>query len=454
MNLREIRIFESNKYKYIGIYQDNELVQNFFEPTIEGGASEGNIHIGRIESIDKSGKNAFVNIGCDKNAILPLKKFEKVSKGEYVTCEIIRGEKGEKGAKVSLGYTVPGKYIVGKNGRKKISVSRSMSKDEIREELWNILKEYSRDFDGEILVRSNIKNCDDTEVLKGDLEESLNILREVKRKGQYWNKVGKIYDSGGMLGRVIRGEKEECTVVQSSYLTKINGKDRDEYITNKELEGLKIGDFISDVVNSYKRKVSLPEGGSMVIDRGEALYSIDINSGNVDKSIVNDKNAEFICREILKRNLNGMIIIDFVNFDRKDEIIALAEKISEKMNEDTVKSKVFFNRELGLVEIARNRKGVTLYEILDDIYESDLCSKREINKEESRELILGIIHNAAGAIEVQKNKNIPRLNIKLNTFFKGLFEKEFNQTKNKIFNKNVDLVISYNDEFVIGYKVF
>jgi len=77
--LREVRIFQSDKYKYIGIYKKDQLVQSFFEPTIEGGASEGDIHIGRIQTFDRSGKNAFVNIGCEKNAILPLKKFDKVS---------------------------------------------------------------------------------------------------------------------------------------------------------------------------------------------------------------------------------------------------------------------------------------------------------------------------------------------------------------------------------------
>ncbi|MCM1990734.1 ribonuclease E/G [Oceanirhabdus seepicola] len=451
--MSEVRIFESDKYKYIGIYKDEQLVQSFFEHIIEGGASEGDIHIGRIQSIDKSGKNAFVNIGCGKNAILPLKKFDKVSKGDYVTCEVIRGEKGEKGAKISLGYTVPGKYAVGKNGRKKISVSRSMNKDEIREDLWNTLKEYSRDFEGEILVRSNIKSCEDIEALKLDLDRVISNFKEIKRKGQYWNKVGKIYNSGGMLGRILRGEKEEGTIITSSGPKNINCEDIIGSVVKMDVNGLKIADFIRDVVKSYERKVLLPEGGSMVIDRGEALYSIDINSGNADKSIVNDDNAEFICREILKRNLNGIVIIDFVNFDHKDEIIALAEKISEKMNEDTVKSKVFFNRELGLVEIARNRKGVTLYEILDDIYESAICSKREINREESRELILGVIHNVRSSIHPKKYKSNDRVIIKLNTYFKGLFEEEINHIRDKIFHEKIDLAISYSDEFLIGYTV-
>ncbi len=324
--MREVRIFQSERYKYIGIYEDDELVQSFFEHTIEGGASEGDIHIGRIQSLDKSGKNAFVNIGCDKNAILPLKKNDQVLKGDYVACEVIRGEKGEKGAKVSLGYTIPGKYVVGKNGRKKISVSRSVTKDEIRDDLWNTLKEYSRDFDGEILVRSNIKSCEDIEALRKDLEGVLNNFIEVKRKSQYWNKVGKIYDSGGMVGRILRGEKKECAIINSSESVNFNSQNINGSEITKNIEGLKIADFIEDVVKSYERKVLMPKGGSMVIDRGEALYSIDINSGNVDKSIVNEDNAEFICKEIMKRNLNGIIIIDFVNFEHKDEIIKLLLK--------------------------------------------------------------------------------------------------------------------------------
>lgn len=438
--MTEIRSFTTEKFRYIGVFEGENMISGYYERVGEGIPVEGDVYIGRIISFDKSRKNAFVDINCSKNAILPLRRDNKISAGDMVACEVIRGEKGYKGAKLSLSYTVAGENIILKNGRKKISFSKKLTKEDLRPDVWSGLKELSREFDGEILIRSGILQVEDSEKVKEEVEGLKEQLLKIEQKSRYSTKIGKVHSSGGLLERVKRGAGREVSIVNDDVF--------------QESECFKIGDFICSMSSLYNRIIDLPKGGSMVIDRTEAMYTVDINSGGSNSRDINRENAEFICREILKRNLNGIIVIDFINFENKKAIQELAEYIKTIINEDTVKGKVYFNEDLGLVEIARNRRGMSLYEVLEEVKESRFQREVFMDKKESQRIITKMVDTISCGIRSQKNKFKMRFILKLNPYFYGMIEEHVQEIRAELFENNVVISMSYDEEYNISYSYF
>lgn len=382
--MEEVYIEREKDILRIALREGGKLKECFIEEEKEE-PSPGEIYKGIVKNIVPAIKCAFIDIGFEKNAYMYLHhKFgnENIKKGDELLLEVMKEPIGEKGPKVTSAISIPGRYAVIITYNNEVNFSKKIDDNENFKEYIN--ENIIKPSDIGIMIRTNALEVD-IEDINTEISELYKHYKRIVRESTYSIKPSLLYNGGGSLGRV-------GIDVLSSATSKIvvnTQKDYDyikEFISNKSDLKLEIElhsesqnvfsyyNIEKEILSLRNNKVALPSGGNIIIEKTEAMYVIDVNSGknikqsSLDKTalVTNLEAAEEIASQIMMRNLGGIIIIDFIDLDSFQNRKKIMKALKEGFRDDKKKTVIYPFTQLNLVQIARKRRGRSIYDYIEE----------------------------------------------------------------------------------------
>src|SRR5215469_2284930 len=378
----------------IAVLEDGVLVEHYVDKASHQ-SYVGNVYLGKVQNVLPSMEAAFVDIGKGRNAVLyagevnfdasglegQTRRIESALKsGQSVLVQVTKDPIGHKGARLTSQVSLPGRYLVYVPGASMTGISRKLPDTE-RNRLKQILKKVMPEGAG-VIVRT---------AAEGATEEEL--AQDVARLAAQWENIASkaktasapqlLYSEPDLTIRVVRDIFNE----DFSSLVVSGDDDWDmvdeyvRYVAPHLVERLSRWQDEQDVFGSYRideqlakaldRKVYLPSGGSLVIDRTEAMTVIDVNTGkftgqggNLEETVTrnNLEAAEEIVRQLRLRDIGGIIVIDFIDMVLESNRELVLRRLLECLARDRTKHQVAEVTSLGLVQMTRKRVGSGLLE--------------------------------------------------------------------------------------------
>ncbi|MGK0715958.1 Rne/Rng family ribonuclease [Leucobacter sp. W1153] len=392
----------------IGVLEDKVLVEHYVARSSESSII-GNVYLGRVQNVLPSMEAAFVDIGRGRNAVLysgevDWSEFEGTSSarrienalkpGDQVLVQVTKDPIGHKGARLTSQISLPGRFLVYVPGGAMNGISRKLPDTE-RARLKKILKEVLPTGAG-VIVRT---------AAEGATEDQLT--NDVQRLTRQWDSIQQRVSKGGgpvllhsepdMLIKIVRDVFNE-----DFHKLIISGDDTHETITGyleqvapELLERVEKYSTSRDIFDEYRvteqiakaldRKVWLPSGGSLVIDRTEAMTVVDVNTGkfvgsggNLEETVTmnNLEAAEEIVRQLRLRDIGGIIVVDFIDMVLENNRDLVLRRLVECLSRDRTKHQVAEVTSLGLVQMTRKKLGLGLLEAFSEPCE--VCAGRGI----------------------------------------------------------------------------
>lgn len=349
----------------------------------------GNIYLGKVKDVVDGIQAAFVDIGMEKNAFISTKdalpkvdvvKEEKViekkisevvKEGDKILVQVKKIATGEKGARVSTHVTLPGNYVVLMPNTEILTISQKIANEEEKSRLMQIVKKSLPSGFG-VIVRTDASNIS-KEKIQEDINDLLKKWKNILTAYEEKQEAALLYNEHELISKISRDLINQQTKkvyvndtniynMMNSYALRKNIKielvETDDII--KELG------FSGDIEDIKKRKVWLKCGGYIVIDRTEALTAIDVNSGkylgnqNLEQTAlnVNIEAAREIMKQIRLRDLGGIIIIDYIDLDKKEDQMKIVDIMREEAKKDRSKTDIKGYTELNLVELTRKKMNI------------------------------------------------------------------------------------------------
>ena len=409
---REMVVRQIADRTQIAVIEDNVMVEHYVNRNTNL-SYVGNVYLGRVQNVLPSMEAAFVDIGKGRNAVLyagevnwdaagisesESRKIETVLKtGQSVLVQVTKDPIGQKGARLTSQISLPGRYVVYVPGGGMSGISKRLPEGE-RTRLKAILKNLIPESAG-VIVRTAAEGVSE-EDLTNDVARLKAQWDDIFQKSENPNfhAPTALYSEPDLAVRVIRDIFNE----DFRKLT-VQGNDAWDEITNylgfiaPELT-LKIekytgtGDLFTEyrveeqLAKAFDRKVYLPSGGSLVIDRTEAMIVIDVNTGkfigkggNLEQTVTknNLEAAEEIARQLRLRDLGGIVVIDFIDMILESNREMVLRRLVEALGRDRTKHQVAEVTSLGLVQMTRKRVGQGLIEAFSTICDS--CAGRGIH---------------------------------------------------------------------------
>ena len=396
---RQMLIRQADDYTQIGVLEDGVLAEHYVDRD-SSASLIGNIYVGRVQNVLPSMEAAFIDIGRGRNAVLYAgevdwdsfgvtgddRKVEKVLKsGQSVLVQVTKDPVGAKGARLTAHISIPGRYVVYCPGGQLSGISRKLPDPE-RQRLKAILDE-AVGSEASVIVRT---------AAEGASEEEL--VRDVNRLKAQWEVIEKkksgsapqlLYAEPDLTVRIVRdlftedftslvvdgnGQGEDAWEMIEAYVTHVAPHLADRLRHwNRETEGDLFEVFRLDeqVSKALERKVHLPSGGSLIIDRTEAMTVIDVNTGkftgtqgNLEATVTSNnlEAAEEIVRQLRLRDIGGIIVIDFIDMVLPANRELLLRRLVECLGRDRTRHQVAEVTSLGLVQMTRKKIGTGLHE--------------------------------------------------------------------------------------------
>jgi ribonuclease E len=383
---RRMVVTEGAERTQIGVLEGQTLVEHYV--TRKAGRSMvGNIYLGRVQNVLPGMEAAFVDIGRGRNAVLyagevnyneedldgEAPRIERVLKaGQPVLVQVTKDPIGAKGARLTAQVSLAGRYLVLQPEDNTFGISRRLPETE-RSRLRDILKEVRPKGLG-LIVRTAAEGAS-ADDLRADLARLQARWETVERKAKKSSAPAVIYSEPELVVRVIRDifspDFVELVVDDDDLYQRVQ-----EYLAevapdllpklHKHQGKLPVFEHyrvVEQIHKALERKVWLPSGGSIVIDRTEAMTVIDVNTGkfvgkaNLEETVVanNLEAADEIVRQLRLRDIGGIIIIDFIDmlFERNQQ--AVVDRLRAALVRDKTKSQVMEVSSLGLVQMTRKR---------------------------------------------------------------------------------------------------
>ena len=366
---------------------------------------DGNIYVGRIQNVLPGMELAFVDIGIPKNAVLYRgdisfdlddvdgassndKRIEQMIKsGQTVICQVTKNAIGAKGARLTQEVSLPGRFAVLVPNSSTIGISKRLPDGE-RRRLRKIIDDVKPERHG-IIIRTAAEG-----VTADDLARDVASLAEkwaaIEAEVAKSNQPRLIYRDLDLAVRVLREELNEDyrgVLIDDrdlyekvrEYVLAVNPElaDRIEFY-DRASEELPLFEryFVHEQLHrALDRKVFLPSGGSLIIERTEALTVVDVNTGknvgttNLEETVFrnNLEAAEEVARQLRLRDIGGIIVIDFIDMESKVNREAVASALRQALSRDKTRTQVFDISDLGLVEMTRKRVNEGLLESVSSI---------------------------------------------------------------------------------------
>ena len=392
---RTMVIRDQDGLDQIAILEDGLLVEHYVARRTQS-SMVGNIYLGRVQNVLPSMEAAFVDVGRGRNAVLyagevnwdavgmegkPRRIEAALKSGDPVLVQVTKDPIGHKGARLTSQITLAGRYLVLIPGGSMMGISRKLP-DKERARLKKILKSVVPSGSG-VIVRT---------AAEGATEEQ--IRDDVARLTRQWEDIEKKRTNTKSAPTLLRGEPELAVrVVRDIFnedFSKLVIEGRDTYATVKEyVDELspELSDRVEqwvgteDVFHAHRideqlakgmdRKVWLPSGGTLIIDRTEAMTVIDVNTGKfigaggtLEETVTrnNLEAAEEIVRQLRLRDIGGIVIIDFVDMVLESNRDLVLRRLVECLGRDRTRHQVTEITSLGLVQMTRKRVGEGLVE--------------------------------------------------------------------------------------------
>jgi ribonuclease G len=466
----------------LAVLEGQQLVELHFEE-IDSESITGNIFLSRVENTVSSLDAVFVNIGTSKNAFLRNKdlvkkaivqqcgkkdfeegkaiKSEVFGKGQKIIVQVKKDPIGSKGPQVTTNIGLTGRFLVYMPYSTTVGVSKKIEDPNERRRLHDYMSALLKD-EG-IIIRTVSKD-----ITLNILEEELASLRvkwqEVLKDFQRFKKPRVLFSEPDILEQLMR-EKYDTTVDEVitdnkeiytrlqeilNHFDKKYVKGKLRYSPDDVFELYEVNAQMEDL---YKRRIELSCGGSLVIDRTEALTVIDVNSGSnqsngKSRDMVLETNvqaAKEIARQIRLRNLSGIIVGDFIDMENENDRMTVLKVLEEEFKKDKAKTSVMGFTKLGLIEMARKRTAPPLEELIFELCpvckgEGMVLSPKRIIKMLERELT-----------EVIKMKDIKEVYFVVHWNLSGYLSREWREKMETLCGKTLSIDFSRQDPN--GYDV-
>jgi ribonuclease E len=365
---------------------------------------DGNIYRGRVKNVLPGMEAAFVDIGTPKNAVLywgdvqndrddgierdaGATRIEHLLRpGQSIVCQVTKNPIGLKGARLTEEVSLPGRFVVLVPNSQASGISKRLD-DRERRRLRSVLDDIRPEGHG-LIVRTAAQGVS-AEELQRDVDQLLETWKEIDDKARHLPAPALLYSEPHLALRAIREELTEeyrGVVIDDpqlhelvrSYVSDIDPglADRVEYYdpAAESLPLFERNHVHEQLHKALDRKVWLPSGGSLIIERTEALTVIDVNTGkNVGSSSLEEtvfrnnlEAAEEIARQLRLRDIGGIIVIDFIDMEIKGNRQEVTSILRAALSRDKTPTQVFEISELGLVEMTRKRVGEGLVEALSE----------------------------------------------------------------------------------------
>ena len=409
---REMVVRQVGDRIQIAVIEDKVMVEHYVNRNANV-SYVGNVYLGRVQNVLPSMEAAFVDIGKGRNAVLYAgevnwdaagisesqpRKIEMVLKtGQPVLVQVTKDPIGQKGARLTSQISLPGRYVVYVPGGGMSGISKRLPESE-RTRLKAILKNLIPEEAG-VIVRTAAEGVSEEE-LTNDVARLKAQWEDIYAKSENPNfhAPALLLSEPDLAVRVIRdifNEDFRRLIIQGNEayteITDYLGSIAPELNAKIERYSGK-GDLFADyrveeqLAKAFDRKVYLPSGGSLVIDRTEAMIVIDVNTGkfigkggNLEETVTknNLEAAEEIARQLRLRDLGGIIVIDFIDMTLESNREAVLRRLVECLGRDRTKHQVAEVTSLGLVQMTRKRVGQGLIEAFSTT--CDACSGRGIH---------------------------------------------------------------------------
>jgi ribonuclease E len=395
------------RYTQIAVLEDGIVVEHFV--TSAGSASlVGNIYLGVVQNVLPSMEAAFVDIGRGRNGVLYAgevnweaaglgganRKIEQALKpGDYVVVQVSKDPVGHKGARLTTQVSLAGRYLVYVPGASSTGISRKLPDTE-RQRLKDILREVVPSHAG-VIIRTASEGVKEDDI-RADVTRLQDRWAQVaaraeETKAKAAGAAVALYEEPDVLVKVIRdlfnedfgelivsGDDAWTTIneyVNSvapelvSKLTKYGPAERSEGQAGPDVFAVHRID--EQLAKAMDRKVWLPSGGTLVIDRTEAMTVVDVNTGkftgsggNLEQTVTknNLEAAEEIVRQLRLRDVGGIVVIDFIDMVLESNRDLVLRRLTEALARDRTRHQVSEVTSLGLVQLTRKRLGTGLIE--------------------------------------------------------------------------------------------
>ena len=397
---RQMLVRQKDGRIQIGVLEDGVLAEHFVSKTQQDSLI-GNVYLGKVQNVLPSMEAAFVDIGRGRNAVLyagevnwdvtgldgaPRKIENALKPGDSVLVQVTKDPIGHKGARLTSQVSLPGRFLVYVPGGSMTGISRKLPDTE-RARLKKILKDKLPEGAG-VIVRTAAEGASEEE-----LTHDINRLRaqweEIQEKANSRKVLAPemLYQEPDLMIKTVRdvfNEDFTAMIVQGE-----NAWDSIEayvtYVAPDLVSRLQQWDSADDLFDHYRineqlakaldRKVYLPSGGSLVIDRTEAMTVVDVNTGkftgsggNLEETVTknNLEAAEEIVRQLRLRDIGGIIVIDFIDMVLESNRDLVLRRLIECLGRDRTKHQVAEVTSLGLVQMTRKRLGTGLLEVFSE----------------------------------------------------------------------------------------
>jgi len=417
----------------IGVLEDGILVEHYVAKA-QDASLIGNVYLGKVQNVLPSMEAAFVDIGRGRNAVLysgevdweladatsnqPRRIELALKSGDTVLVQVTKDPVGQKGARLTSQVSLPGRYLVYVPNGSMTGISRKLPDSE-RARLKKILKEILPE-DAGVIVRT---------ASEGATEEQLTL--DVERLQAQWSAISAKVENGqaptllhsepDLLIKIVRDvfneDFQRMVISGADALETIRGylsavapdllERVQEYTEEADIfEAYRVSEQIAKALD---RKVYLPSGGSLVIDRTEAMTVVDVNTGkfvgsggNLEETVTknNLEAAEEIVRQMRLRDIGGIIVIDFIDMVLESNRDLVSRRLIECLSRDRTKHQVAEVTSLGLVQMTRKKLGIGLLEAFSEPCE--VCAGRGVVVH--HEPILRNRHNTDRDQDIRENR--------------------------------------------------
>ncbi|MET3902585.1 Rne/Rng family ribonuclease [Paenarthrobacter sp. 4246] len=394
----------------IGVLEDGVLAEHFVSKTQQDSLI-GNVYLGKVQNVLPSMEAAFVDIGRGRNAVLyagevnwdavnlegqPRRIENALKSGDSVLVQVTKDPVGHKGARLTSQISLPGRYLVYVPGGSMTGISRKLP-DVERNRLKRILKDRLPENAG-VIVRTAAEGASEEE-----LTHDINRLR-----AQWEGIEGQASSTKVLAPELLYGEPDLTIKVVRDVFNEdfskliVSGDEAwdtiEAYVTyvapdlvgrlekwTKDQDIFGAWRIDEQIHKALERKVFLPSGGSLVIDRTEAMTVVDVNTGkftgsggNLEETVTknNLEAAEEVVRQLRLRDIGGIIVIDFIDMVLESNRDLVLRRMVECLGRDRTKHQVAEVTSLGLVQMTRKRMGTGLLEVFGE--QCEHCAGRGV----------------------------------------------------------------------------
>ena len=385
----------------IAVLEDEVLVEHYVTRN-SSGSMAGNVYLGKVQNVLPSMEAAFVDVGRGRNAVLyagevnwdssglegRARSIEQALKsGDSVLVQVTKEPIGHKGARLTSHIALSGRHLVYVPHGNTSGISRKLPDNE-RKRLRDVLKKMVPDGAG-VIVRTAAEGASEDDLAR-DIKRLQAQWDDIQAKATSGGAPALLYEEPDLVIRVVRDlfnedfrelvvQGEESYAMVESYLSHVSPD-----LVERLHRYTGVGDVFTDsrideqLLKALDRKVFLPSGGSLVIDRTEAMTVVDVNTGkytgtggNLEETVTrnNLEAAEEIVRQLRLRDIGGIVVIDFIDMVLESNRELVLRRLTECLGRDRTKHQVTEITSLGLVQMTRKRIGAGLLEAFSETCE-------------------------------------------------------------------------------------